>query len=170
MMTQRQTTARFISICALAAAAALTGCASVKNAPVTVASAVAQNADLATFYKLAQQAGLNDVLTGAAPVTIFAPTNEAFQGVPAATLDKLAKDPAQLKALLSYHIIPGNVLAADIKENTTLTTLSGVKLGVSKAGDFVTVDDGMVSEADIKTSNGIIHKIDRVLTPPTPKK
>ena len=169
-MTQRQTTARFISICALAAAAALSGCASVQNAPVTVASAVAQNADLATFYKLAEQAGLNDVLSGASPVTVFAPTNEAFQSVSAATLDKLAKDPAQLKALLSYHMIPGNVLAADIKENTTLTTLSGVKLGVSKAGDFVTVDDGMVSQADIKTSNGIIHKIDRVLTPPAVKK
>ena len=169
-MTQRQTTARFISICALAAAAALSGCASVQNAPVTVASAVAQNADLATFYKLAEQAGLNDVLSGASPVTVFAPTNEAFQSVPAATLDKLAKDPAQLKALLSYHMIPGNVLAADIKENTTLTTLSGVKLGVSKAGDFVTVDDGMVSQADIKTSNGVIHKIDRVLTPPAVKK
>lgn len=169
-MTQRQTTARFISICALAAAAALSGCASVQNAPVTVASAVAQNADLATFYKLAEQAGLNDVLSGASPVTVFAPTNEAFQSVPAATLDKLAKDPAQLKALLSYHMIPGNVLAADIKENTTLTTLSGVKLGVFKAGDFVTVDDGMVSQADIKTSNGIIHKIDRVLTPPAVKK
>ena len=169
-MTQRQTTARFISICALAAAAALSGCASVQNAPVTVASAVAQNADLATFYKLAEQAGLNDVLSGASPVTVFAPTNEAFQSVPAATLDKLAKDPAQLKALLSYHMIPGNVLAADIKENTTLTTLSGVKLGVSKAGDFVSVDDGMVSQADIKTSNGIIHQMDRVLTPPAVKK
>ena len=169
-MTQRQTTARFISICAIAAVAALIGCASVQNSPVTLATAAAQQSDLTTFYKLAQQAGLNDVLNGSSSMTVFAPTNEAFQAVPAATLDKLAKDPEQLKAVLSYHIIPGHVLAADIKENTTLTTLSGAKLGVSKAGDFVTVDDGMVSQADIKTNNGIIHKIDRVLTPPAVKK
>ena len=169
-MTQRQTTARFIYVCAIAAAAALTGCASVQNSPATLATAAAQQSDLTTFYKLAQQAGLNDVLNGSSSMTVFAPTNEAFQAVPAATLDKLAKDPEQLKAVLSYHIIPGHVLAADIKENTTLTTLSGAKLGVSKAGDFVTVDDGMVSQADIKTNNGIIHKIDRVLTPPAVKK
>lgn len=168
-MTTRNAIARVFSVLVVASAA-LSGCASMSNGPVTTAAAVAQSAELSTFYKLAQQAGLNDVLNGSAPLTVFAPTNEAFQALPAATLDKLAKDPEQLKALLGYHIVTGNVLASDINENTTLPTLGGAKLNVSKAGDFVTVDDAMVSQSDIKTANGVIHKIDRVLTPPAVKK
>lgn len=169
-MTQRNAMARAISILVLTTAAALGGCASMQNSPASAAATVAQTAELSTFYKLTQQAGLSDVLNGSAPVTVFAPTNEAFAALPAATLDKLAKDPAQLKALLSYHIVAGNVLSTSIQENTTLPTISGAKLGVSKAGDFVTVDDAMVGQADIKTSNGVIHQIDRVLTPPAAKK
>lgn len=169
-MTKHNAMARAISILVLTTAAALGGCASMQNGPDSAAATIAQTAELSTFYKLAQQAGLSDVLNGGTPVTVFAPTNEAFAALPAATLDKLAKDPAQLKALLSYHIVSGNVLSASIQENTTLPTIGGIKLGVSKAGDFVTVDDAMVSQADIKSANGLIHKIDRVLTPPAAKK
>lgn len=169
-MTMRHIPLRALSAAVIVAATLMTGCASVKNAPVTAAASLAQQADLSTFNKLAVEAGLSDVLNGAAPVTVFAPTNEAFANVPAATLDKLAKDPAQLKAVLSYHIVAGSVMAADVKENTMLPTVGGVKLAVSKAGDFITIDEAMVTEGDIKTANGIIHKIDRVLTPPAPKK
>ncbi|MFN4266587.1 MAG: fasciclin domain-containing protein [Aquabacterium sp.] len=169
-MTMRHIPTRALSAAVIVAATLMTGCASVKNSPVTAAGSLAQQADLSTFNKLAAQAGLSDVLNGASPVTVFAPTNEAFAAVPAATLDKLAKDPAQLKAVLSYHIVAGSVMAVDVKENTQLPTVGGVKLAVSKAGDFITIDEAMVTEGDIKTANGIIHKIDRVLTPPAPKK
>lgn len=169
-MTHQNAMARAISILVLTAAAALGGCASMQNTPATAAATIAQTADLSTFNTLAQQAGLGDVLNGPSQVTIFAPTNEAFAALPAATLDKLSKDPSQLKALLSYHIVSGNVLSSSIQENTSLPTIGGAKLGVSKAGDFVTVDDAMVSQADIKAANGVIHQIDRVLTPPAAKK
>ena len=86
--------------------------------------------------------------------------------MPAATLDKLSKDPELLKATLSYHVVPGLVKSADIITNSTLNTISGAKLAVSKAGDFVTVDDGMVVTADLAAGNGVIHAIDRVLTAP----
>ena len=170
-MTKRNTTARACAALFLAlAAAAMTGCAGLKQDAAATAASAAQTADLSTFYKLAQQAELGDVLNGSSPITVFAPTNEAFQSLPPATLDKLAKDPAQLKALLSYHIVVGKVQSAAITENTTLNTVGGAKLNVSKAGEFITIDDAMVAQADVTTSNGVIHKIDRVLTPPAPKK
>ncbi|MGE5453354.1 MAG: fasciclin domain-containing protein [Acidobacteriota bacterium] len=172
-MTKRHASTRALSVMLAATLSVLAGCASVHNDTPTSAAQLAQQpemADLSTFYKLTQQAGLNDVLGGTAPVTVFAPSNEAFMAMPAATLDKLAKDPEQLKALLSYHMVSGTVLSTDIQANTTLPTLNGLKLNVSKAGDFVTVDDAMASQVDIKTANGVIHKIDRVLTPPAAKK
>lgn len=169
-MTKRNATVRACAALFLAfAAASMTGCAGLKQDAAATAAA-AQSADLSTFYKLAQQAELGDVLNGSSPVTIFAPTNEAFQALPPATLDKLAKDPAQLKALLSHHIVAGKISAANITENTVLNTVGGSKLNVSKAGEFITLDDAMVTQADVASSNGIVHKIDRVLTPPAPKK
>lgn len=165
-MTKGKLSVRVFSMALICAAAAISGCASVNSGPVTAAAVASQTAELSTFYKLAQDAGLGATLAGAGPITVFAPSNEAFKAVPAATLDKLAKDPELLKSVLSYHIVSGAVTSDDIKENTSLQTISGVKLGVSKAGDFVTVDDGMVSQANIKTSNGVVHVIDRVLTPP----
>lgn len=170
IMTKRNATVRACAALFLAfAAASMTGCAGLKQDAAATAAA-AQSADLSTFYKLAQQAELGDVLNGSSPVTIFAPTNEAFQALPPATLDKLAKDPAQLKALLSHHIVAGKISAANITENTVLNTVGGSKLNVSKAGEFITLDDAMVTQADVASSNGIVHKIDRVLTPPAPKK
>ena len=81
-------------------------------------------------------------------------------------MDKLAKDPDLLKATLAYHVVPGLVKAADIPSNGTLVTSTGAKMGVSRAGDFVAVDDGLVIKADQAAGNGIIHVLDRVLTPP----
>lgn len=147
---------------------ALTGCATSTTAstPANVVAAASANPELSTFTKLLQQSGLSAQLQGPAPVTVFAPTDEAFKAVPAATLDKLSKDPELLKATLSYHVVPGLVKAADITSNSTLGTTHGAKLAVSKAGDFVTVDDGMVVTPDVAAGNGVIHTIDRVLTAP----
>lgn len=148
---------------------ALTGCASYNNTastPATVVAAASANPELSTFTKLLQQSGLSTQLEGPGPVTVFAPTDEAFKAVPAATLDKLSKDPELLKATLNYHVVPGLVKSTDITTNSTLTTAQGAKLAVSKAGDFVTVDDGMVVTSNLSAGNGVIHTIDRVLTAP----
>lgn len=147
--------------------------AEAKTAAVTVAPAAAQlvlgDPDLATFTQLINQAKLAEAVQ-AQPVTIFAPTNEAFAALSPAALDKLKSNPEQLKAVLQYHIATAKVMAADISENTSVPTLSGTKLAVSKAGDFITLDESMVVQADVNSKYGIIHKIDRVLTPPAPKK
>lgn len=166
MTSRRPHTLLFCGLLALSLSFA--GCASteVATAPANIATAASANPELSTFSKLVQQAGLQDMLQGNGPVTVFAPSDEAFKALPAATLDKLAKDPAQLKAVLGYHLVPGLVKSGDIDGSTTLTTSTGAKMNVAKAGDFVTVDDGLVTKADLPASNGVIHVIDRVLTPP----
>lgn len=158
---------------ALSALVSLGGCAAYAGAgstPASVAVAVSHNAELGTFNKLVQEAGLTSTLEAAGPVTVFAPSDAAFKALPPATLDKLAKDPAALKALLSYHVVPGMLKSADITGATAVTTLNGAKASVSKAGDFVTVDEALVTQADQVTGNGVVHVIDSVLTPPPAKK
>jgi uncharacterized surface protein with fasciclin (FAS1) repeats len=144
------------------------GCASLSGVgPATVQAVVSDTPELSTFNKLVASAGLGDVLSGNGPVTVFAPSDEAFKAVPAATLDKLAKDPAALKALLQHHLLAANVKSRDIQVSTPpVANLAGNKLAVSKAGDFVTVEDALVVKADLAASNGVVHVIDRVLTPP----
>jgi len=147
---------------------AMTGCANLggDRPAATTAEVLTNSLKLSTFHKLVHDASLQDTLRGPGPITVFAPTDEAFKEVPAATLDKLAKDPAALKALLNYHMVAGAITSKSIEGSTTLTTLNGAKMNVAKAGDFVTVDDGLVVQADIPAGNGVVHIIDRVLTPP----
>lgn len=152
----------------LAATLSVTACASSQTAatPANVVAAASATPELSTFTKLVKQAGLESTLEGSGPVTVFAPTDEAFKALPAATLDKLAQDPEQLKALLGYHVVPGLLKSADVDGSKQITTSTGAKMTVSKAGNFVTVDDGLVTKADVASGNGVIHVIDRVLTPP----
>ncbi|MBC7701459.1 fasciclin domain-containing protein [Aquabacterium sp.] len=138
-------------------------------APATVLAAAARTPELSTFYKLVQQAGLTAALEATGPVTVFAPTDEAFKAVPAATLDKLSKDPELLKSVLTYHVVPGALKAGSISANSSLTTLNGAQIAASKAGDFVTVDEGLVTKADLIAGNGVVHIIDRVLMPAVKK-
>ena len=116
-------------------------------------------------YKLVAQAGLSDTLKAQGPFTVFAPSDEAFKAVPAKTLEEIAKDPARLKAVLTYHVVAGKTNAADIK-NMAVKSVNGADLALSKAGDFVTVEDAAVQTADIAATNGVVHIVDRVLIPP----
>ena len=111
------------------------------------------------------KAGLVDTLKGAGPFTVFAPNNDAFTKVPAKTMAALGADPALLKSVLSYHVVPGKTMAADVK-NGNAKTVQGANLALSKAGSFVTVEDAVVQMADITASNGVVHVIDAVLIPP----
>ena len=151
----------------IAAAVVVTfsGCAT-RSSPVSVADTLAAKPELSTLNSLIVKAGLTDTLKGAGPFTVFAPSNAAFAKVPAKTMDDLGKDSTKLKAVLTYHVVPGKVMAADVK-NSNAKTVNGANLALSKAGDFVTVEDGMVQTADLAATNGVVHIIDSVLIPPT---
>ena len=151
----------------VAAVVALSGCAT-RTSPVSVADTIAAKPELSTLSSLLVKAGLTDTLKGTGPFTVFAPTNAAFAKVPARTMDDLGKDPGKLKAVLTYHVVPGKVMAADVK-NSTAKTVNGANIALSKAGDFVTVEDGMVQTADLAAINGVVHVIDSVLIPPAQK-
>ena len=148
----------------VAAVAALAGCAS-QPMQVSVADTIAATPQLSTLNGLVMKAGLTDTLKGSGPFTVFAPTNEAFAKVPTKTMEALAADPAKLKAVLTYHVVPGKVMAAEVK-NGNVKTVNGANLALSKAGEFVTVEDGMVQQADVMATNGVVHILDSVLIPP----
>ena len=151
---------------AAAIAASLSGCAT-QSKPMSVADTLASQADLSTLSSLVVKAGLTDTLKGPGPFTVFAPSNAAFAKVPAKTLDDLGKDPEKLKAVLTYHVVPGKVMAADVK-NGNAKSVNGANLALSKSGDFVTVEDAVVQRADVAATNGVVHVVDSVLLPPAP--
>jgi uncharacterized surface protein with fasciclin (FAS1) repeats len=117
---------------------------------------------------LVVQAGLADTLKSAGPFTVFAPSNDAFKAVPAKTMDDLAKNPEKLKSVLTFHVLTAKVMAADVK-NGKVKTVQGANIEVSKAGDFVTVENAFVTQADLTATNGVIHIVDTVLMPPAAK-
>ena len=108
-------------------------------------------------------AGLVDTLKGKGPFTVFAPTDEAFAKIPKADLDALLKDKAKLTAVLTYHVVAGKVMAADVKAGK-VKTVQGSELTVATAGG-VTVNNAKVVKTDIAADNGVIHVIDTVLMP-----
>ena len=143
---------------------AMAGCAT-PSGPVNLADSIAANPALSTLNTLVAQAGLTETLKSGGPFTVFAPTNEAFKAVPAATLADLGKNPGKLKEVLTYHVIPGKVMAADVK-NSNVKTVNGANVALSKAGDFVTVESGAVVTANLVATNGVIHTVDTVWMPP----
>ena len=108
-------------------------------------------------------AGLVDTLKGKGPFTVFAPTDEAFAKIPKADLDALLKDKAKLTAILTYHVVPGKVMAADVRAGK-VKTVQGSELTISTTGG-VMVDNAKVVKTDIVADNGVIHVIDSVVIP-----
>jgi uncharacterized surface protein with fasciclin (FAS1) repeats len=159
-------TKRAFALLAATTALALAGCASTP-APATITDTAARTPQLSTLSKLINDAGLADTLRGTGPFTVFAPTDEAFKAVPAATLAQLAQDKQMLLAVLNYHVIPGKVSSADVKTGN-VKTVQGANVALSKAGTFVTVEDAVVTQADVAVTNGVVHVIDKVLLPPAP--
>ncbi len=152
----------------LVTAAWLVGCATTPP-PASIADTAARTPELSTLNRLIADAGLGDTLRGPGPYTVFAPTDAAFKALPAKTLDELSKDKARLKAVLTYHVLPAKVMAADVK-NGNVKTVNGSDVAVSKAGTFVTFDDALVTQADIGATNGVVHLIDKVIVPPAPRR
>jgi uncharacterized surface protein with fasciclin (FAS1) repeats len=117
-----------------------------------------------TLAKALTEAGLIETLKGEGPFTVFAPTDEAFAKLPPGALEGLLKDKAKLKAVLTYHVVPGKVLAADVVRLSAARTVQGQDLRISTA-DGVRVNQAKVVKTDITASNGVIHAIDAVVLP-----
>ncbi|RFO96967.1 fasciclin [Rhodoferax lacus] len=156
-----------LSCATIGFAALMTACASVP-APVSVADTIAKTPTLSTLSGLLGSSGLNETLKGTGPFTVFAPSNDAFKAVPAKTMEDLGKHPERLKEVLTYHVVAGKTLAADVK-NSKVKSLNGADLELSRAGDFVTVESAAVTTSDAIATNGVVHIIDTVLIPPSKK-
>ncbi len=117
-----------------------------------------------TFAAAINAAGLTDALAAKGPFTVFAPTEEAFRKLPAGAHDTLLRDSAKLKAILSYHVIPGYSMARDMKSGEVMT-LQGTTLTASVSPQDVRVNGARVTQADIVASNGVVHAIDAVILP-----
>jgi len=113
-------------------------------------------------------AGLVDTLKGDGPFTVFAPTDEAFAKLPAGTVESLLKpeNKDQLVAILTYHVVPGKVEAAEVVTMDEAKTVNGKMVDITVKGDTAMVNDAKVTKTDIAASNGVIHVIDTVIMPP----
>ena len=120
-----------------------------------------------TLAKALQAADLVDTLKGAGPFTVFAPTDEAFAKLPAATLNELLKpeNKAQLRRILTYHVVAGRVSSSDVVKLRTAKAVSGDAIAITAGEGTVTVDGARVVKADVQASNGLIHVIDTVMLP-----
>jgi uncharacterized surface protein with fasciclin (FAS1) repeats len=149
------------------------------RAAQTLVGVAAGNADFSTLVTAVQTAGLVDTLNSAGPFTVFAPTNDAFAELPAGTVDSLLRPSqrAALSRILTYHVVPGRITAADLTTavrvgggSATLTTVEGGRLVATVRRGTLTLTDAAgnrigVTAADIPASNGLIHVLDGVLTP-----
>jgi uncharacterized surface protein with fasciclin (FAS1) repeats len=118
-----------------------------------------------TLVAAVKAANLVDTLKGAGPFTVFAPTDEAFAKLPAGTVDSLLKDIPKLTKILTYHVVAGKVMAADVVKLKSATTVEGSDVKIDASSGSVKVNDATVSTADVAADNGVIHVIDTVLLP-----
>ena len=142
---------------------------------VTAAPAQAQTKDIVdtavgagmfnTLVTAVKAAGLVETLKGTGPFTVFAPTDDAFKKLPAGTVEGLLKDTAKLKEVLTYHVVPGKVMAADVVKLKDAKTVQGGNVKIAVNGGTVSVDGAKVIKADVAASNGVIHVIDTVIMP-----
>jgi uncharacterized surface protein with fasciclin (FAS1) repeats len=155
---------------AVAATAAFGGQASAAPAAPAAKKNIVQTAVAAgqftTLVSLVKKAGLASALSGKGPFTVFAPTDAAFAKVPKATLDALARNKAQLKAVLLYHVVSGKLTASKVVKLKTAKTLQGKPVRIRVNGGNVFVGGAKVTTPDVMASNGVVHVVNKVLLPP----
>jgi len=158
-----------MAIAAVAAIGLATSSASVKAAEKDIVDTAVSAGQFDTLAAALGAAGLVDTLKGPGPFTVFAPTDEAFAKLPAGTVDNLLKpeNKDQLVAILTYHVVPGSVMAADVVKLTEAKTVNGKMVTVKVDGSNVMINDAKVVTPDIAASNGVIHVIDAVILPPS---
>jgi transforming growth factor-beta-induced protein len=141
----------------------------VPAAPKDIVDTAVEAGSFKTLATALTAAGLVETLKGEGPFTVFAPTDDAFAKLPAGTLDDLLKpeNKAKLSAILTYHVVPGKVMAKDVVSLSSAKTVNGKELSIAVEDGEVTVDGATVIQTDIQCSNGVIHVIDAVMLPPT---
>ncbi|WP_373520068.1 fasciclin domain-containing protein [Aquiflexum sp.] len=137
------------------------------EAPNTVVDIAVGSPDHTTLVAAVTAAGLVETLSGTGPFTVFAPTNAAFAALPAGTVDTLLKPESkdQLTGVLTYHVVAGNVMAADLSDGQIVKTLNGQDLTVSIKDGKVMINGANVIAADLVGSNGVVHVVDSVILP-----
>ena len=162
----------FHAAAAVATLLTLSACApaytSKENQPMkNIVQVAVENGNFKTLVAAVQAAGLAETLSGPGPFTVFAPTDAAFAKLPAGTVQALLADKEKLASILTYHVVSGRVVAADItRMNGAMpATVNGQKLDIKVRGGNVYVNGAQVTTADVSASNGVIHVIDGVLMP-----
>lgn len=159
-------TLRSLTIATFVALTALTGIARAETKDKDIVAVASSAGSFNTLVAAVKAAGLVETLQGAGPFTVFAPTDEAFAKLPKGTLEDLLKpeNKSKLAAILTYHVVPGKVMAADVK-TMKAKTVNGQELDVKASSSGVKINDAKVVKTDIETSNGVIHVIDTVVLP-----
>jgi uncharacterized surface protein with fasciclin (FAS1) repeats len=139
----------------------------VKIMPDIVEAAIASG--MSKLVEAVKAAGLVDTLKGSGPFTVFAPTDEAFNKIPKEAMDMLMKDPMKMKDVLTYHVVEGKMMAADLKEHEYLQALNGGELRIDAKSwhlhKNIKINDANIIKPDLMVDNGICHAIDKVLMP-----
>lgn len=141
-----------------------------KKSDMDIVDVAVANGNFNTLAAALEAAGLVNVLKGDGPFTVFAPTDEAFAKLPAGTVENLLKPENidQLKAVLTYHVVSGKVMAEDVVKLNTATTVNGADVNIAVVDEAVKLNNGSkVVMADVNASNGVIHVIDTVILPPS---
>jgi uncharacterized surface protein with fasciclin (FAS1) repeats len=156
------------AIAAVAAMGVTAGAASVRAADKDIVDTAVAAGQFETLAAALGAAGLVDTLKGPGPFTVFAPTDAAFAKLPTGTVETLLKpeNKDQLTAILTYHVVPGTVMAADVVKLNDAKTVNGKMINVKADGNTVMINDAKVTTTDIAASNGVIHVIDTVILPP----
>jgi uncharacterized surface protein with fasciclin (FAS1) repeats len=150
-------------IAATAAATLGTG-ALADNHSMDIVDTAVDAGNFTTLVAAVEAAGLVETLKGDGPFTVFAPTDDAFAALPEGTVEGLLEDTEALTAILTYHVVPGEVMSGDLSDGMMAETVNGAEVSIG-VGDAVTVDGATVTTADIEASNGVIHVIDQVILP-----
>ncbi len=138
-----------------------------KTADKTIVEIASGNKDFSTLVAAVKAAGLVETLSGKDNLTVFAPTNAAFEKLPKGTVEDLLKpeNKKKLVAILTYHVVPGKVMAADVVKLDKAKTVQGQEVKITAGKDGVKVDNATVVKTDIVAKNGVIHVIDTVILP-----
>ncbi len=153
------------ALLALAASTILAGPVFADGHSNTIVDVATEAGSFTTLLAAAEAAGLVETLSGDGPLTVFAPTDDAFAALPEGTVEALLADTDALTAILTYHVIAGAVMSGDLSDGMIAATVNGAEITIG-VGDAVTVNDATVVAADIEASNGVIHVIDSVILPP----
>jgi uncharacterized surface protein with fasciclin (FAS1) repeats len=165
---QQESNAMKLKITILGAAFALATSVAVLASERDIVDTAVKAGQFKTLAAALEAAGLVSTLKGVGPFTVFAPTDEAFAKLPAGTVEDLLKpeNKQQLTDLLTYHVVPGKVTAADVAGLDEAKSVNGKMIDVEVDGGSVKVNDAVVTATDVAASNGVIHIIDKVILPP----